>query len=98
MPSPVVLATKDPNEVKRYRVDWTRMLESLDSDTISGAATWVYPSGITGGSETQDSYTTTTKLSGGTHGNDYTITVRITTTNGETLEQSFTVPVKDKDK
>jgi len=105
MPTPIVLATKDPNEIKRYEINWNAgphgqpgILQSLGNDTITGTPTWIYPAGITGASESNTTTTTRTLLSGGTHGNDYTITCRITTLGGETLEQAFTVPVREKDK
>lgn len=105
MPSPQAKAVKDPNEVKRYEIDWNTgpngqpgILQSLGNDTITGTPLWIYQTGITGSNESNTTTTTRTTLSGGTHGTDYTITCRITTVAGETLEQSFIVPVKDKDK
>lgn len=92
------LEVKDPNEEKRYRINWAKQLTALGSDTITGTPTWIYQSGITGGSESNDDTTTTTFLSGGTHGTDYTITCRIDTAGGERLEASIVIPVRDSDK
>ena len=103
--SPTTLAVKDPKEVKRYRIDWNNgplgspgILASLGSDTITGTPTWVVPNGITKDSQVNDTTTTTVTLSSGTHGTDYTLTCRITTVGGETLEQAIVIPVRDKDK
>lgn len=78
----------------------------LQGATISSVA-WTAPDGITKASDNTNtvnvarvSYATNTVatiwLSGGTHGTDYTLTCKITTSDGRTLSQSIVVPVRDK--
>jgi hypothetical protein len=96
------LQAKDPNEVIDYMIDWAHTehgspgaLESLGNDTITGTPLWIVPVGITLASQLNNMTTTTGFFSGGTAGADYTITVRITTVGGRTLERSFILPVVD---
>lgn len=83
---------KDPHETKIYTFDWTNQLNS--SATIAGS-TWV----VTGVTNVQDSIvtgnlSTSIKLSGGVDGQDYICTNRVTTSDGETLERSGLLRVR----
>lgn len=80
---------KDPDEVLDYRIDWSGR---LDGDTIS-ASTWAVPVGITQDSASNTTTSATIWLSGGTSGEQYTLTNRVTTTGGRTLEQKITLRV-----
>lgn len=80
---------KDPDEVLDYRIDWSGR---LDGDTIS-ASTWVVPIGITQDSASNTTTSATIWLSGGTSGEQYTLTNRVTTNGGRTLEQKITLRV-----
>lgn len=83
---------KDPDEVLDYELDWS---VRLGTDTIS-TSTWIVPTGITKNSDTSDSTSATIWLSGGTAGESYTFTNRITTTGGRTMDESVKLKVKDK--
>lgn len=87
---------KDPDAVLDYAVDWSASGSSwLGTDTIS-AVTWIVPSGITLASSTHTSTVATIWLSGGTSGQTYNITCRITTVGGRQEDRSFRVIVKDR--
>lgn len=84
--------TKDPAAVLDYGIDWSAW---LDTDAIS-TSTWTVPSGITQDSSTSDTTTTTVWLSGGTVGQSYLVTNRITTTAGRTDERTIRIVVADR--
>lgn len=82
-------------EVKDYAIDWSKALlvNGVDTgDTINGS-TWTVESGITKDSDSRATKTTTVWLSGGTAGTEYTITCRVTTTQGRTYERSFLLTI-----
>jgi hypothetical protein len=87
---------KDPDETLDYEIKWDNELATdSPADTIV-ASTWVVPSGIT---KTSDDFTdlkTIIWLTGGTSGQNYHLTNRITTLIGRVIDQSVTVKVRDK--
>ncbi len=83
---------KDPDEVLDYQIDWS---ERLGTDTIS-TSTWEVPAGIVEDDQEYTSTATTLWLSGGTLSTRYTITNRITTAAGRTMDQSVRIKVKAK--
>jgi hypothetical protein len=87
---------KDPDEKLDYSVDWRPDLEPR-GDTIASSA-WVLPGGITqSGSPapSNDSYSATIWLEGGSVGIEYVVVNRVTTTQGRTLEASIVVAVRN---
>lgn len=83
---------KDSDEITLYGVDW---LDRLGEATIL-TSTWIVPAGIT---QVTDSYTdtqTAIKVSGGALGSIYRVTNRITTSDGETLDQSIDIEIIEK--
>ena len=86
------LFEKDPNAVLDYTVDWTAW---LDSDTIS-TSTWIVPSGITEDSSTNDTEKAIIYLSGGTAGEIYSVTNRITTAAGRTDDRTIRIKMVNK--
>jgi hypothetical protein len=86
--------TKDPDAVLDYEVDWSNWL-ATDSDTISGH-TVIASAGITVDSSTRTSTAVTFWLSGGTVGQQYVVTVQITTAAGRIDERSLTFNVRDR--
>lgn len=82
---------KDPQETDSFTFDWADRLTS--GDTISGVA-WTVPSGITQASSSNTTTTATIILSGGTAGQNYSITCTITTANSLILERTGIVPVR----
>jgi hypothetical protein len=84
---------KDPNEVKDWTLDWGAK-RLADAETIS-TSSWTIPTGITKDSDTDADTTTTVWLSGGTAGVHYTLTNRVTTSQGRTFDWSIVVQVRD---
>lgn len=84
--------TKDPNAVLDYSIDWTRWLAG---DQIA-ASEWIVPSGLTKMADSKTSTSATVWLSGGTAGQSYTVTNRITTAAGRTEDRSFTIRVEER--
>ena len=86
--------TKDPDEVKDYRVDWAMAL-GADVDTIV-TGTFVAEAGITKDSEVMTTSYMDIWLSGGTDMNDYEILNEITTALGRTWHRSILIKVIEK--
>lgn len=86
---------KDPADVLDYGLDWSDQLALVTpADTIS-SATWTVPAGLTAGAQFVIGAVATIWLSGGTAGTDYTITCRIVTAGGRTLERSVKLLVRE---
>lgn len=83
---------KDPDEVLDYQIDWT---DRLASDTILSSS-WTVPAGITKDSDTFGSTSVIIWLSDGAAGETYSITNRIVTAGGRTMDQSVRLRIKDK--
>lgn len=92
MPLPNVLL-KDPDETKTYTIDFSNGLAS--GETISTESLSISPSGLTDSSLTSDDDTVQFKLSGGTLDTTYIVTATVTTSNSNTLQNSFSIAVKD---
>jgi hypothetical protein len=99
--------TKDPNAELSYGLDWDNYGTNdgsandrgwLQGDTIS-TSTW-FVSGadgqLTTASGTNTATATTVKLIGGTVNRDYTLTNRITTTQGLIDDRSVIVKVRQR--
>jgi len=84
--------TKDPGATLDYTIDFTAW---LGSDTIATALVTT-PAGLTEASESNTTTKVTVWLSGGTVGQSYTVTCRITTTAGRVDERSLLIRVRDK--
>jgi hypothetical protein len=89
-----MLMTKDPAAVLDYEVDWSKWLAG-DGDTIF-AHEVTAPTGITVDSSTRTSTAVTFWLSGGTVGQQYIVTVQITTAAGRIDERSMFFNVRDR--
>lgn len=83
--------TKDPEAVLDYSIDWSRWLAGDQIVT----STWTVD-GLEKVSDTQTATKTTVWLRGGTAGESYTVTNRITTSGGRTDDRSFLVRVEDR--
>ena len=83
---------KDPDETLDYLIDWTAR---LDGDNIIEVE-WVVPAGIVHGAASNTTKTSTLWLSGGTGGVVYSITGRVTTAAGRTMDQSVMILVAPK--
>lgn len=84
-------ATKDPQESRAYAIDWS---DHLGSATIS-TSTWAVSQGsVTAASESETTTVATVVVSGGTIGETAELCNTITTSAGETLEQSIRIRVR----
>ncbi|SON55546.1 hypothetical protein HDIA_2005 [Hartmannibacter diazotrophicus] len=83
---------KDPDETLDYRIDWS---DRLAGDTIA-TSVWVVPPGLTEGPNLNDETTTTIWLAGGVEGATHSLTNRITTAGGRTMDQSVLLAIKSK--
>lgn len=84
-------STKDPDANLDYVWDWSKWLTA--DETISNVA-WIVAEGITKGTTFNDDSTATIWLSGGTVGDSYAITCRITTDQGRIDDRTKTIKVK----
>ncbi len=84
-------ANKDPDAVLPYRIDWSAWLAGAAIST----STWVVPSGLTKVSDSIVDAITVVTISGGTAGQTFTITNRITTDDGRTDDRSFELFIKE---
>lgn len=89
---------KDPNEVKDYVFDWNGSTPGpgIPSGDSVSTYTLTAETGITIDSDSEyEADAIQLFVSGGTAGNDYTITCRVVTAQGRTLEASILVKVRD---
>jgi hypothetical protein len=84
--------TKDPDAILDYAVDWSRWLAG---DAIA-ASLWIVPAGLTKVTESKTATKAIVWLSGGSEGQTYTVTNRITTAAGRTEDRSFTIRVEER--
>jgi hypothetical protein len=87
------LPAKNPSAIIDYAVDWTTWMAAGDS---LATVTWTVPSGITKVSDTTDGAKCIIWLSGGTVGQNYTLTCSIVTTDGRTDSRQIVIKVKQK--
>jgi hypothetical protein len=84
---PVRVADHDPNNKDLYRIDWSDWL--LENEETISASQWIIPSDLTSEAEAFSDTAATIKISGGTEGEKYTLTNRITTAiNGLVQDRS----------
>jgi hypothetical protein len=84
---------KDPDAVLDYSWNWSAWLQP--SENIS-AHSILAPTGITLDSSSADAGVVTAWLSGGTNGQTYRVTCRVTTDQGRTDDRSIEVWVQDR--
>ncbi len=83
---------KDPDSVLDYTIDWSAW---LGDDTIA-TSTFLVSDGLTKNSDSKTTTMTLVWLSGGTAGNNYSVTNRIVTSSGRTADRSFRVWVREQ--
>jgi hypothetical protein len=81
---------KDPDEVLDYQINWA---PRLGTDTIT-TSTWIVPGEITQDSASKTDTATTIWLSGGA--GNLSITNRIQTAGGRTMDQTVTLKIEEK--
>lgn len=84
---------KDPDEVLDYQIDWSKRVANTDAIVSS---TWIVPTGITKDSDSFTDFATIIWLSSGTLDEEYTLTNRVTTTEGRTMDQSVDIKIRTK--
>lgn len=84
---------KDPDAVLDWVWDWNEWLD--DGETIS-TSTFIPSVGINVDSTSNTTKTATVWLSGGTAGQVYQVTNRITTSSGRTDDRSITIRVTER--
>lgn len=88
---------KDPDEVLDYAIDWQPRLNQDDGSIDSIAtSTWVVPAGLTQVTSTFSGQNTVLWLSSGSLGETYSVTNRITTAGGRTMDQSVKLRIRAK--
>lgn len=85
--------TKDPDDVLDYGFDWSLWLGV--NETIS-TSTWILSPGITQNSATNTNTATTVWLSSGVAGTPYSVTNRVVTNQGRTVDRTMTIRVTNK--
>ena len=83
--------TKDPDSVLDYIMDFS---DWLDTDTITSHTVTV-DSGITKDSSSNTTTTVTAWISGGTAGNTYDVTFRITTVGGREIDRTIRIRIRE---
>lgn len=81
---------KDPQAVKDYSLDWS---DWLGTDTIA-SSTWEVPSGIIKDQSGNTTTVTSVWLRGGTIGNTYQVSNKVTTAGGRTDVRTIEIQVK----
>lgn len=84
---------KDPDAVLDWVWDWN---EWLDEGEVIETSTFIASVGITVDSNSNTTRTATVWLSGGTAGQVYQVTNRITTSSGRTDDRSITIRVAER--
>lgn len=81
-----------PAEEIDYRIDWSRVLQSEQDESITSVV-WTAPPGITADNQSNGPTQTTIWLTGGTIGQTYVIQCRIATDWGRTFDQSVSIKI-----
>lgn len=84
---------KDPDAVLDWRWDWSTW---LDTDEQINTSTFAVSPGIIIDSSSFTLFSTTVWLSGGTAGQPYLVSNKITTNQGRTDERSITIRVVNR--
>lgn len=87
---------KAPDERQDYTVDWEADGYLAEGETIS-TSDWTFSDPlIQFGSDTKTSTTATIWLTGGIHGEEYTVTNEILTTDGRIAERSIKILCRNR--
>lgn len=76
----------DPGDSANFRMDWS---DALPSGVTVSAVTHTLPSPLTKVSESNDTTTSTVRVSGALHAGLYLVEAAATLSNGETLNRQF---------
>ena len=84
---------RDPDDNKPWSIDWSQWLVPGDFISVS---TWSGPTGITLTSSANGTATTTVWIAGGTIGEVYNVSNKITTNNNIVDERSIDFTIVDR--
>lgn len=76
--------------------EWTSKHPSDVSTPTIQSVTWIMPDALTLDSQSETSYLARLTVSGGTDGQDYDVTARITPTAGSVRDVTVTIPVRQQ--
>lgn len=86
---------KDPDETVLYGIDFAARLDA--GVTLAGVTWAVSPSGLTKSAEVTDGASKAfVKLAGGALGDAYEATATVTTSDGQTLQQTATLRIRGR--
>ena len=96
----MILTPKDPSVIKDYAIDWANVLTS-ESETTINTSTWSTssPPGLTVAGVPAPSISgskTICWVTGGSAGEQYTLTNTIVTAGGRTHQLSIVIPCQDR--
>ena len=87
-----------PRSANRTVIDgsaeWTAKHPSDVSPVVVQSVTWIMPTGLTLDSQSQSNHVAQAVISGGTDGQDYDVTARITPDAGNPRDVTITIPVR----
>jgi hypothetical protein len=86
---------KDPDAVLDYKWDWAYDGWLAEDETIL-TSTIIAETGVTVDDDTNDDTTATVWLSGGSVGETYTVTNRITTNQGRTDDRTMKIFIRQR--
>jgi len=84
--------SKDPDARLNYGIDWAAW---LSEDTIAESV-WIVPAGLTSDGDSSTVTATSVVLAGGTAGQQYRVTNRVTTGEGLIDDRSITIFVLER--
>lgn len=77
---------KGPDENRVFVFDFSRFAEIVNGETVTGGTITAVPTGLTIGTVTGSTSQLSARISGGTSGVTYRLTLQATTSGGATLE------------
>lgn len=83
----------DPDAKLDYGCDWSAWL--ADGETITDSK-WIVPDGLTGDDASHDDTTTVVWITGGTAGQRYPLTNRVTTSEGRIDDRTITLVCQNR--
>ncbi len=86
------IALKDPDATLPYRFDWSAWLAGAQITSSQ----WIVPAGLTAVAEQITGDITVVTVAGGTAGEIYRLTNRVTTDDGRTDDRSLTLRVVER--
>lgn len=90
---PAVVYYQDPDALMDYTIDWGSRW--LGTDTIA-TSEWIVPDGINMNTTSNTPTKATIWLSGGTLGESYDVTNRVTTDGGRIQDQTLRIVIKEQ--